>query len=50
MLHSIQVLLRMLPDYYNHVRAQEHTLLTKFFGLHSCTIYKPNKVGRAQVT
>lgn len=39
-----QVLLRMLPDYYKHVQTQEHTLLTKFFGLHSCTIYKPNKV------
>ena len=29
-----QVLLRMLPSYYKHVRAFEHTLLTKFFGLH----------------
>lgn len=29
-----QVLLRMLPAYYNHVRAFENTLVTKFFGLH----------------
>ena len=24
----------MLPAYYNHVRACENTLVTKFFGLH----------------
>ena len=30
-----QVLLRMLPSYYKHVRAFENTLITKFFGLHS---------------
>lgn len=24
----------MLPAYYNHVRAFENTLVTKFFGLH----------------
>lgn len=24
----------MLPAYYNHVRAFEDTLVTKFFGLH----------------
>ena len=29
-----QVLIRMLPAYYNHVRACENTLVTKFFGLH----------------
>lgn len=29
-----QVLLRMLQAYYNHVRAFENTLVTKFFGLH----------------
>uniref|UniRef100_A0A1D1XHF3 1-phosphatidylinositol-4-phosphate 5-kinase n=1 Tax=Anthurium amnicola TaxID=1678845 RepID=A0A1D1XHF3_9ARAE len=31
---EVKVLLRMLPAYYNHVRAFENTLLTKFFGLH----------------
>lgn len=30
----LQVLLKMLPAYYNHVRAFENTLVTKFFGLH----------------
>ncbi|KAL0799397.1 hypothetical protein Bca101_054572 [Brassica carinata] len=29
-----KVLIRMLPAYYNHVRACENTLVTKFFGLH----------------
>ncbi|PON98774.1 Phosphatidylinositol-4-phosphate 5-kinase [Trema orientale] len=29
-----QVLLRMLPAYYKHVRAFEDTLVTKFYGLH----------------
>lgn len=28
------MLLKMLPAYYNHVRAFENTLVTKFFGLH----------------
>jgi len=31
---TIQMLLKMLPAYYNHVRAFEDTLVTKFFGLH----------------
>ncbi|TVU07496.1 hypothetical protein EJB05_40852 [Eragrostis curvula] len=31
---EVQVLLRMLPDYYHHVRTYENTLVTKFFGLH----------------
>ncbi|KAI0511758.1 hypothetical protein KFK09_012390 [Dendrobium nobile] len=31
---EVKVLLRMLPAYYNHVRAFENTLVTKFFGLH----------------
>lgn len=30
----LQVLLRMLPAYYNHFRAFENTLVTKFYGLH----------------
>ncbi|KAK9132479.1 hypothetical protein Scep_012007 [Stephania cephalantha] len=29
-----KVLLKMLPEYYKHVRAFENTLVTKFFGLH----------------
>lgn len=32
---EVKVLLRMLPNYYNHVRTYESTLITKFFGLHS---------------
>ncbi|XP_043690845.1 phosphatidylinositol 4-phosphate 5-kinase 6-like [Telopea speciosissima] len=31
---EVKVLVRMLPAYYNHVRAFENTLVTKFFGLH----------------
>ncbi|CAM0957584.1 unnamed protein product [Alopecurus aequalis] len=31
---EVQVLLRMLPDYYHHVHTCENTLVTKFFGLH----------------
>lgn len=31
---EVKVLLRMLPDYHNHVRTYENTLITKFFGLH----------------
>ncbi|KAL6010075.1 hypothetical protein ACLOJK_000506 [Asimina triloba] len=31
---EVKVLLRMLPTYYNHVRAFENTLVTKFYGLH----------------
>ncbi|CAN1275975.1 Phosphatidylinositol 4-phosphate 5-kinase 9 [Linum perenne] len=31
---EVKVLLDMLPDYHNHVRRYENTLITKFFGLH----------------
>ncbi|KAL5546597.1 hypothetical protein UlMin_006284 [Ulmus minor] len=31
---EVKVLLRMLSAYYNHVRAYENTLVTKFYGLH----------------
>jgi len=31
---EVKMLLKMLPAYYNHVRAFEDTLVTKFFGLH----------------
>ena len=30
----MQVLLRMLAAYYNHVRAFENTLVIRFYGLH----------------
>uniref|UniRef100_A0ACD5Y4E7 Uncharacterized protein n=1 Tax=Avena sativa TaxID=4498 RepID=A0ACD5Y4E7_AVESA len=35
---EVKVLLRMLPAYYKHVRAYDHTLITKFFGLHCVKI------------
>ncbi|XP_008787445.2 phosphatidylinositol 4-phosphate 5-kinase 9-like [Phoenix dactylifera] len=31
---EVKVLLRMLPNYYDHVHRYENTLITKFFGLH----------------
>ncbi|VAI94171.1 unnamed protein product [Triticum turgidum subsp. durum] len=31
---EVQVLLRMLRDYYRHVHTYDNTLVTKFFGLH----------------
>ncbi|KAG6517526.1 phosphatidylinositol 4-phosphate 5-kinase 9-like [Zingiber officinale] len=31
---EVKVLLRMLPNYYHHVRTYDNTLITKFFGLH----------------
>ncbi|XP_047980132.1 phosphatidylinositol 4-phosphate 5-kinase 9 [Salvia hispanica] len=31
---EVKVLLRMLPNYHNHVRRYDNTLITKFFGLH----------------
>ncbi|XP_073045367.1 phosphatidylinositol 4-phosphate 5-kinase 6-like isoform X1 [Primulina eburnea] len=36
-----QVLKRMLPAYYKHVRAFENTLVTKFFGLHCVRMTGP---------
>lgn len=36
-----QVLLRMLNAYYNHVRAFENTLVTKYFGLHCVKLNGP---------
>lgn len=38
---QLQVLLGMLPAYYNHVRAFENTLVTKFFGLHCVKLTGP---------
>lgn len=39
----IQMLLKMLPAYYNHVRAFENTLVTKFFGLHCVKLTGANQ-------
>ncbi|KAG6694423.1 hypothetical protein I3842_09G047700 [Carya illinoinensis] len=36
-----KVLLRMLPAYYNHFRAFENTLVTKFYGLHCVKLTGP---------
>ncbi|GAB4843937.1 Phosphatidylinositol 4-phosphate 5-kinase 4 [Ancistrocladus abbreviatus] len=38
---EVKVLLRMLSAYYNHVRAFESTLVTKFFGLHCVKLTGP---------
>ncbi|KAG8656640.1 hypothetical protein MANES_04G159100v8 [Manihot esculenta] len=40
---EVKVLLRMLPAYYNHVRAFENTLVTKFYGLHCVKLAGPNQ-------
>lgn len=37
----MQVLLRMILAYYNHVRAFENTLVTKFYGLHCVKLIGP---------
>uniref|UniRef100_A0A1D1YJ34 Phosphatidylinositol 4-phosphate 5-kinase n=1 Tax=Anthurium amnicola TaxID=1678845 RepID=A0A1D1YJ34_9ARAE len=41
---ELKILLKMLPDYYNHVGAYENTLITKFFGLHRITLKGGRKV------
>ncbi|KAK6945598.1 Phosphatidylinositol-4-phosphate 5-kinase, core [Dillenia turbinata] len=41
---ELKVLLRMLPAYYDHVRDYEHTLLTKFFGVHKIKLKGGRKV------
>ncbi|GBG77014.1 hypothetical protein CBR_g23344 [Chara braunii] len=41
---EMQVLLRMLPHYYRHVRKYDNTLLTKFFGLHRIKPHGGRKV------
>ncbi|CAL5330585.1 unnamed protein product [Camellia sinensis] len=38
---EVKVLIRMLPAYYNHVRAFENTLVIKFFGLHCVKLTGP---------
>lgn len=39
----MQVLLKMLPAYYNHVRSYENTLVTKFYGLHCVKVTGSNQ-------
>ncbi|XP_022748605.1 phosphatidylinositol 4-phosphate 5-kinase 8-like isoform X3 [Durio zibethinus] len=41
---ELKVLLKMLPNYYNHVKEYENTLITKFFGLHRITLAGRRKV------
>ncbi|KAH7425661.1 hypothetical protein KP509_11G065000 [Ceratopteris richardii] len=41
---ELKVLLRMLPNYYNHVCKYENTLITKFFGLHRIKLTGGHKV------
>ncbi|KAJ4845667.1 Phosphatidylinositol 4-phosphate 5-kinase 4 [Turnera subulata] len=38
---EVKVLIRMLAAYYNHVKAFENTLVTKFFGLHCVKLTGP---------
>ncbi|KAF3326178.1 phosphatidylinositol 4-phosphate 5-kinase 6-like protein [Carex littledalei] len=40
---EVKVLLRMLPAYYNHVRAYDNTLVTQFFGLHCVKLTGTNQ-------
>ncbi|XXG60888.1 hypothetical protein AAC387_Pa04g2687 [Persea americana] len=41
---ELKVLLKMLPNYYNHVGAHDNTLITKFFGVHRITLKGSRKV------
>ncbi|KAL7599024.1 phosphatidylinositol 4-phosphate 5-kinase 4 [Lactuca sativa] len=38
---EVKAILRMLSAYYNHFRSFEHTLLTKFYGLHCVKLTGP---------
>ncbi|BAS85940.1 Os03g0701800, partial [Oryza sativa Japonica Group] len=42
--YVLQILLKMLPKYYNHVKAYDNTLITKFFGVHRITLKPGRKV------
>ncbi|KZV30369.1 phosphatidylinositol 4-phosphate 5-kinase 8-like [Dorcoceras hygrometricum] len=42
--YELKVLLKMLPHYYDHVRAHDNTLITKFFGMHSIGLGHRKKV------
>ena len=39
----VQIFLKMLRAYYNHVRSFENTLVTKFFGLHCVKLAGANQ-------
>ncbi|RLN19848.1 phosphatidylinositol 4-phosphate 5-kinase 1-like [Panicum miliaceum] len=41
---ELKILLKMLPKYYNHVRAYDNTLITNFFGVHRITLKGGRKV------
>ena len=41
---ELKILLKMLPKYYNHVKAYDNTLITKFFGVHRITLKAGKKV------
>ncbi|XP_074309304.1 phosphatidylinositol 4-phosphate 5-kinase 8-like [Silene latifolia] len=41
---ELEVFLRMLPRYYDHVKLHENTLITKFFGLHRIELKCGRKV------
>lgn len=41
---EVKVLLKMLPEYYDHVHKYENTLITKFFGLHRIKLNYGRKV------
>ncbi|PWZ24401.1 Phosphatidylinositol 4-phosphate 5-kinase 1 [Zea mays] len=41
---QLEILLKMLPKYYNHVRAYDNTLITKKFGVHRITLKGGRKV------
>ncbi|KAG9150668.1 hypothetical protein Leryth_008137 [Lithospermum erythrorhizon] len=40
---EVKVLLRMLPDYYKHLRTFENSLVTKFYGLHCVKMTGPTQ-------
>ncbi|KAF8720997.1 hypothetical protein HU200_023408 [Digitaria exilis] len=40
---EVKIFLKMLRAYYNHVRAFENTLVTKFFGLHCVKLAGANQ-------
>jgi 1-phosphatidylinositol-4-phosphate 5-kinase len=41
---ELKILLKMLPKYYNHVKAYDNTLITKFFVVHRITLKAGKKV------
>ncbi|EPS72854.1 hypothetical protein M569_01903, partial [Genlisea aurea] len=41
---ELKALLKMLPHYYDHVKAYENTLITKFFGAHRIVLRHGKKV------